>query len=307
MKLQIINNGGIEMKMQLKADLLLLMVTFFWGASILLTKVSLKYIEEYNLIALRFIIAFLLSGIVFYKHLIKIDFKTVKYAFILASILFIVYIFATFGTKYTSVSNAGFLLGLTVIFIPVLSSVFLKQKPEKKIVLGIVLTIIGIGLLTLNNELNIADGDILCILSALFYAVHVIVTGTMTKHVNSITLGVVQLGFVGLFSLIFSMFMETPKLPDNVESWFSILVLSIFCTAIAFIVQVVAQQYTSPTHTGLIFTLEPVFSAGFAFFFTGETLTFKGYLGAVLILLSVLIAELDFKSPLKLNYKNNIE
>lgn len=64
--------------------------------------------QEYNLISLRFIIAFLLSGIVFYKHLIKIDFRTIKYAFILAVILFIVYIFATFGTKYTSVSNAGF-------------------------------------------------------------------------------------------------------------------------------------------------------------------------------------------------------
>ena len=80
------------MKTQLKADLMLLLVTFFWGASILLTKLGLDDIEEYNLIALRFIIAFLLSGLIFYKHLFKIDFKTVKYAFILASVLFIVYI-----------------------------------------------------------------------------------------------------------------------------------------------------------------------------------------------------------------------
>ncbi|WJE50680.1 DMT family transporter [Bacillus cereus] len=294
------------MKIQLKADLMLLMVTFFWGASILLTKVGLNYMQEYNLIALRFIIAFLLSGIVFYKHLSKIDFRTIKYAFILAAILFIVYIFATFGTKYTSVSNAGFLMSLTVIFIPVLSSIFLKQRPEKKVILGVVLTIVGIGLLTLNSQLKIGYGDILCILCALFYAVHIIITGTITKKVNSISLGVLQLGFVGLFSIIFSMFMENPKLPSTVESWFSILVLSIFCTAMAFIVQIIAQQYTSPTHTGLIFSLEPVFSAGFAFFFTGETLTVKGYLGATLILLSVIIAELDFKSLLKTNYKKNI-
>ncbi|HDX9589478.1 TPA: DMT family transporter [Bacillus pseudomycoides] len=295
------------MKLQLKADLMLLLVTFFWGASILLTKVGLTYIEEYNLIALRFIIAFLLSGIVFYKHLIKINFQTVKYAFILASILFIVYVCATFGTKYTTVSNAGFLMSLTVIFIPILSSIFLKQRPEKKVVLAIVLTIVGIGLLTLSSEFKIGYGDILCILCALFYAVHIIVTGTMTKHVNSIALGVLQLGFVGLFSIIFSLFMETPKLPNTLESWFSILVLSIFCTAMAFIVQVIAQQHTTPTHAGLIFSLEPVFSAGFAFFFTGETLTLKGYLGATLILLSVLIAELDFKSLLKLNFKRHIE
>ena len=294
------------MKIQLKADLMLLLVTFFWGASILLTKVGLNYMQEYNLISLRFIIAFLLSGIVFYKHLNKIDFRTIKYAFILAAILFIVYIFATFGTKYTSVSNAGFLMSLTVIFIPVLSSIFLKQRPEKKVILGVVLTIVGIGLLTLNSQLKIGYGDILCILCALFYAVHIIITGTITKKVNSISLGVLQLGFVGLFSIIFSMFMENPKLPSTVESWFSILVLSIFCTGMAFIVQIIAQKYTSPTHTGLIFSLEPVFSAGFAFFFTGETLTVKGYLGATLILLSVVIAELDFKSLLKTNYRKNI-
>ncbi|MEH6934025.1 DMT family transporter [Bacillus sp. JJ783] len=288
------------MKIQLKADLMLLLVTFFWGASILLTKVGLDDIEEYNLIALRFIIAFLLSGLIFYKHLFKIDFKTVKYSFILASVLFIVYIFATFGTKYTSVSNAGFLLCLTVIFIPILSAIFLKHIPEKKVILGI-------GLLTLTSEFKIGNGDIFCILSALFYAIHVIITGSVTKHVNSIALGVVQLGFVGLFSLIFSLVMETPKLPGTIDSWLIILALSIFCTAVAFIVQVIAQQYTTPTHTGLIFSLEPVFSAGFAFFFTGETLTGKGYLGATLILLSVLIAEVDFKGLLRVSYKKNIE
>ncbi|MFJ8218908.1 DMT family transporter [Bacillus cereus] len=295
------------MKLQLKADLGLLLVTFFWGASILLTKVGLEGIEEYNLIALRFIIAFLLSGLIFYKHLFKIDFKTVKHAFILASVLFIVYIFATFGTKYTSVSNAGFLLCLTVIFIPILSAIFLKHIPEKKVIVGIFLTIIGIGLLTLTSEFKIGNGDIFCILSALFYAIHVIITGSVTKHVNSIALGVVQLGFVGLFSLIFSFIIETPKLPSTTNSWLIILALSIFCTAVAFIVQVIAQQYTTPTHTGLIFSLEPVFSAGFAFVFTGETLTGKGYLGATLILVSVLIAEVDFKSVLRPNYKKNME
>ncbi|HHK5535460.1 TPA: DMT family transporter [Bacillus mobilis] len=288
------------MKLQLRADLGLLLVTFFWGASILLTKVGLEGIEEYNLIALRFIIAFLLSGLIFYKHLFKIDFKTVKYAFILASVLFIVYIFATFGTKYTSVSNAGFLLCLTVIFIPILSAIFLKHIPEKKV-------IVGIGLLTLTSEFKIGNGDIFCILSALFYAIHVIITGSVTKHVNSIALGVIQLGFVGLFSLIFSFIIETPKLPSTTNSWLIILALSIFCTAVAFIVQVIAQQYTTPTHTGLIFSLEPVFSAGFAFVFTGETLTGKGYLGATLILVSVLIAEVDFKSVLRPNYKKNME
>ena len=295
------------MKMQLKADLMLLLVTFFWGSSILLTKIGLKHLQEYNLISLRFFIAFLLSGIVFYKHILKTDLKTVKYAFILAVILFITYVFATFGTKYTSVSNAGFLFSLTVIFIPVLSGIFLKQIPEKKVVFGIVLSILGIGLLTLNSQLHIGYGDILCILCALFYAVHVMVAGSIAKDVNAISLGVLQLGFVGVLSFIFSIFMETPKLPVGSESWLSVLALSIFCTAIAFIVQLIAQQHTTPTHTGLIFSLEPVFSAIFAFIFTGETLTTRGYFGASLLLISVLVAELDFKSFVKIKTKESIE
>lgn len=63
------------------------------------------------------------------------------------------------------------------------------------------------------------------------------------------------------------------------------------------------DAYTYRTY----FSLEPVFSAGFAFVFTGETLTRKGYLGATLILVSVLIAEVDFKSLLRVNYKKNVE
>lgn len=133
------------------------------------------------------------------------------------------------------------------------------------------------------------------------------VTGKVAGNVNPISIGVLQLGFVGVFSTILSLIMETPKLPDNPETWFSTLVLSIFCTGIPFIVQIIAQQYTTPTHAGLIFTLEPVFSSGFAFIFTGETLSNIGYLGAILLLISVLIAELDFKSLLKVNYRKNIE
>ncbi|MED3564008.1 DMT family transporter, partial [Bacillus xiapuensis] len=152
------------MKTQLRADLMLLLITFFWGSSILLTKIGLQYMQEYNLIALRFFIAFLISGIVFFKHLLKMNVQTLKYAFILACILFFVYVFATFGTKYTSISNAGFLMSLAVIFIPIISIIFLKQRPEKKVISAIALALVGIGLLTLNNQFSIGYGDVLCIL-----------------------------------------------------------------------------------------------------------------------------------------------
>jgi drug/metabolite transporter (DMT)-like permease len=94
---------------------------------------------------------------------------------------------------------------------------------------------------------------------------------------------------------VFSMFTETVRLPNTTVSWVSILSLSILCTAVGYIVQTTAQQYTSATHTGLILSLEPVFSAIFAFAVLGEVLSLKGYTGAAILMFSVLIAEVDFK------------
>lgn len=284
------------MTKQLRSDLLLLMITVFWGASYILTKIGLNSLEPFNLTALRFIIAFCISAIVFYKHILKTDIKTVKHAFVLALILFGVFVAMTFGLKYTSASNAGFLVSLTVVFIPIISAVILNQKVEKKVMIGVCLAIIGIALLTLNTQLNVGIGDLLCILCALLFAVHIIVTGVYTQDVDSITLSVLQLGFVALFSIVFSLFTETVKLPNTGLSWFAILALSILCTAVGYIVQTTAQQYTNASHTGLILSLEPVFSAIFAFAFLGEILSVKGYIGAAILLSGVLFAELDFKA-----------
>lgn len=286
------------MNKQVKADVMMLIVTIFWGSSYLFMKMGLHSIPEFNLIALRFIIAFLLSGMVFYKKLITADSKTIKYAFILGFILFLVFAAITFGVKSTSTSNAGFLVSFTVIFVPIFLALFLKKAPDKRIFFSSFLAIIGIGLLTLNNQLTINSGDLLCLLGAALYATHIIVTGVLTKNVDSITLGILQLGFAGILGLLFSLATESTVLPNNFASWFSVLALSILCSAIGFIAQTAAQKHTTPTHTGLIFSLEPVFAAIFAFLFADETMSHQGYLGAVIILFSVLNAEVDVKNLL---------
>lgn len=283
------------MTRQVRADLMLLGITVFWGASYILTKIGLEALQPFNLTALRFMIAFLVSAAVFGRHIFRADTKVIKYAFILAILLFGVFISMTFGLQYTSASNAGFLVSLSVVLIPVLSFLFLKQRIEKKVMGGVCFAVIGIALLTLDARLKVSGGDLLCILCALLFAAHVVATGVYTQAVDSVALGVLQLGFVGLFSMIFSIFTETVKLPGTARSWFVVLSLSIFCTAVGYIVQTTAQQYTSAAHTGLILSLEPVFSALLAHVFLGEVLLPKGYAGAAILLLGVLTAELDFK------------
>lgn len=282
---------------QLKANFMMLIVTMCWGSSYLFMKMGLDTLEGFNLIALRFGIAFILAGAIFYKRLIRIDLKTCFYGIILGSILFLVMSLVTIGLEYTSISNAGFLFSLSVVFVPVLVAILFRKKPEKKVVIGVLFSITGIALLTLNSELTINFGDILVTLGALFYAIQIIVTDKFTKNVDSIALGILQLGFAGALGLLFSVIFEKPQLPSTSEAWVSILALSVLCSAIGFIGQAVAQKHTTPTHTGLIFSLEPVFAALFAFIFVAETLPAKGYLGAILILIGVFTAQFNMKKP----------
>jgi drug/metabolite transporter (DMT)-like permease len=286
------------MNTQLKADLMLLMITAFWGSSYVLTKMGLGTFGPFNLTALRFIIAFGVSVPVFGKNIIGADKKTYKYAFILAVILFAVFMSMTFGLEKTSASNAGFLVSLSVVFIPLISFVVLKQRIEKKVMAGVCLAVIGIALLTLNTRLQANPGDLLCLLCALLFAVHVVATGFFTRNVDSVALGVLQLGFVAVFATAFSLVTEKMSLPGDITSWLVVLVLSILCTAVGYIVQTTAQRHTSATHTGLILSLEPVFSAVFSYIILKEILAPRAYAGAAILLAGVLTAELDLKKKL---------
>lgn len=278
--------------MQKHANFMLLIVTILWGSSYLFMKMGLGSLQEYNLIALRFGIAFLLAALFFPGRMRKTTQTMLRYAFILGFILFLVFAFIMAGMKLTTTSNAAFLVSLTVIFVPLLSSLILKRKPAIKLLTGVSLALLGVGLLTLNHQFAINLGDIFCIMGALMYATHILVTEKFTKTVDSLTLGISQLGFTAILALGSSLIFETPRLPQSHDEWLPVLALSILCSAIGFVVQTVAQQHTNSTNTGLIFSLEPVFAALFAFLVFGETLSGQGLLGATLVLIGVIYPQL---------------
>ncbi len=283
--------------MQKQAKTMLLIATLLWGSSYLFMKLGLSSIQMYNLIALRFGIAFLAAAAIFPGRLLRIDWPILRYSFVLGTLLLLVFAFVLSGIQSTSTSNAAFLVSLTVIFVPLLSALLLKKKPAARLLAGVALSLTGVGLLTLNSRFAINSGDLFCILGALMYAIHIILTEKFTIQVDSLTLGITQLGFAGLFGLVLSLIFETPRFPAGFQDWLPVLALGILCSAIGFIVQTVAQKHTDSTSTGLIFSLEPVFAALFAFIFWGETLSAQGLLGAVLVLSGVVYPGLSAIKP----------
>ena len=153
------------MNKQRRADLLLVMTTFFWGASYYLTDICLADLPPMTLNAFRFIVAFLVLGLIFWKHVVHINRTTLWYSLIVGLALAGTYVAYNYGITRTSLSNAAFICALQVIFAPLLGFLFFRQRPGWKLGAALVVCTVGMALLTLNGELRPASGDLICLIS----------------------------------------------------------------------------------------------------------------------------------------------
>lgn len=283
------------MTTQRKADMALLLVTICWGVSYFLMDQALLEMDPFTLNAYRFLGAFAVAGVLTFPRLRGVSRSTIRYSFFLGTALTIVYITVTFGIKYTTQSNAGFMCAMSVIFTPIFAFLFKKVVPDKKLILVLLICLTGISLMTLDSEMHIAFGDILCLICAVAYAADLLITESAVKRedVDAFQLGVFQLLFTGLYMLILSLIAGTPVLPSTGMGWFSTIFLSIFCTGLSFIAQSIAQKHTTATHVGVIYSLEPVFATIVAYFLAGEVLLPRAYFGAALMLSGLLLMEID--------------
>lgn len=281
---------------QRRADGMIALVACAWGCSYLLMKVGLAGIPPFCIIALRFGIAFAAVAVVFRKKLARTTASTLRRGALMGLFLFGLFAFLMHGLQYTSASNGGFLTATTVVFVPVINAVILRRKPAPATALGVCTTLAGIALLSLQGSLALHPGDALCLVGALVYAGQILLTDRFSHEEDGVLLGVWQLGFAALFGLVCTLLFETPALPGNAAQWGAILGLALVCSAFGFVVQPVAQRFTTPEHTGLLFALEPLFSAVFAFVFLGEKLSAQGYVGAALVLAGVVVAALPSRA-----------
>ena len=271
-----------------KYNIYMVIATIFFGMTYVLTKICLNYSTELHIISFRFLIAFVISLIFLQKKIFPIKIKEILYSLILSVLLFMIFITMTIGVKYTTATNASFLISLSVIFIPFFSWIFNKEKPKKSIFIVLIIALIGIMLLTLDKNLEFHIGDILCLICSLLFSFHVLITERFVKNNNPITLGVLQFGGVAILSFLVQYPIEKFTLPKNEKFWISLMILSVFCTALAYIIQTVSQKKLSSTLIGLILSLEPIFSGIFGYFILNEYLSPQQYIGAFLLLISII-------------------
>lgn len=295
------------MRNELKADLALLFVVISWGSSNYLISLCEQEMGPHCLNSLRFLVATLTVCLLGYKQLKQMNLTTLKYGFYMGIFLTGNYFFTNTGIMYTTLSNAGFFCGLCVMLIPLGEWAFFGKKPDRKLFIVIVMAVVGIFLMSVKGDFSIntshIKGDLLCIGCAVSYTFNVLVVdkAQLDERTNSFNLGALQIGFTFLFSSLLACSFDKLVLPQSTSVTLSILFLGVICTGLAFVIQPIAQQYTTGTKVGLIFSLEPVFCAIIAFFFAGEVLDLPNYIGMALLLAGVIILEVDWQQLFRKN------
>lgn len=266
-------------------------VPLAWGMSYLFMALGASEIPAIELVALRCGLAFLALVLIFNRHLKKtFSWKLMGYSAFAGTLLFAVFYFLIVGVIDTSASTAGFLASTTVVIVPIIRATWTRKLPDLKTIIAIFIVLLGLFLLTGADLSQLNFGAVMCLASAALYAIYIILSKCFVEKVDAMSLGIWQLGFASLYALIGTFSFETPVLPHSSLVWFSVLGLALICSAYGWVMQTIVQSYVSAEFTSVMFSLEPIFTAIFAFIFFGEWLSGLAFLGTVLIFVGVLLS-----------------
>ena len=287
------------MDRKVKADLSLMFCSLIWGATFVVVKTGLAHASPFVFLAVRFTIATALMAFFRPKVIGRIDREEVFAGMRLAFFMFAGYCFQTVGLEYTTASNSGFVTGSSVVLVPLLLGVFWGRSLTKWIYAGALAALIGLYLLTVPVEglryLN--RGDVLTFVAAGFYAVHIILVGEYSQEHSVSALSLIQVAGCAVMAWPLTGAAAAIRWQPIRFVWgwplyLSIVVCAVFATAVAFTVQLWAQQFTSPGHAAILFALEPVFAVITSYLLLHEHLSSRGWKGAGLVVAGIVIAEL---------------
>ncbi len=274
-----------------QAELSLIAVTVVWGLTFSMVKETLDSVPPFVFMSYRFALAFAVLLAVSARRLRKLDRGTAAAGVLLGVFLYAAYSFQTFGLQRTTAGNAGFITGLFVVFVPILSTVILRKRPGLRSVLSVVVATVGLALLSLQPGLEVRSGDLLVLACAFTYSLHIIYMDRFVARHDLLLLTLVQMGVVAVLQTGSALAFEKSVLPGGAYAWATIVVCGVFASAVAFFVQAWAQREISPVRTSMVLIMEPVFSVLFGIILLGETLTWRGWLGCALMLAGMLITE----------------
>lgn len=258
----------------------------------------LDYISPQALVFYRFTLTLLLFVLIYPKIFRQITWRDLKYGMILGLFIYIGFITQTIGLAETTAQKSAFITGIYVVILPFAQYFIIRKIPKAANIIGILVVTGGLFLLTQVRDANVNLGDMLTLVCAIFFAIHIVY---LDKFMNekkadykALVLGqfLVMAAF-GLISTIgYEMILTNEyKFEINVTSVTSMLYTAVICTLLAWIIMNKYQKFTTPVKAGIIYSMEVVFAAFSAYLIINEVLEFEQLIGAFLMLAGMAISE----------------
>ncbi|SEN35062.1 DMT family transporter [Lihuaxuella thermophila] len=289
------------------ADIILIGIAFVWGTTFVMVQEAISTLLPFSFLTIRFGLAALFLCLFFrlsmrQKGPLSAEARRQNRigGFVLGLFLFLGYAFQTFSLLYTTSGKSGFLTGVSVALVPVLSFLILGIRVRFVSVLGVLLAVSGLYLLAFADFSVINRGDVLAFFCAIFFGLQIVFTAKFSGTRSVFHLVTIQMVTVTILSLCSAILFEPWHLmlkPDtylNPAVASALLVTSLFATALAFIGQTHVQKFTTPNRVALIFSMEPVFAALADYWWQGVALGGRALAGAFLILCGMILAEVHF-------------
>lgn len=238
--------------------------------------------------------------LIFWQGIKQLNRGTILGGALLGVFLWAGYSFQTVGLGMTTPSKSAFITGLAVVIVPIIVAISGRRVPNRWTVLGIISAFVGLYLLTIPARegfslSTINRGDLLTLGCPISFALHIYTMGRLMERYPFKPIAIMQVVTAAILMSL-TIPLETPRLTLTMQPIIAILFTGLICTAAAFSIQAWAQQFTPPTHTALIFALEPVFAGLTSYVLLGEHLGTRGTIGAMMILGGILISELKGSS-----------
>ena len=283
-----------------QANLLLLAVALVWGSAFVAQAHGMEALGPFAFTGLRFLLGVIVvlplawrdyRGIA--RRAVPPGWREVRGVILLGVLLALGAVFQQIGIIHTTVTNAGFLTGLYVPLVPLISWLLMRVRPHWSVWPCSIGCLAGMWLLSGAGSLSLGVGDTWVVASSLFWALHVIFVGRIAGRIAAPYLVACAQFFVcGVLCLIWAAFNETITLAGIQQAAVPIIYTGIFSIGFAYTGQVVGQRYTEAADAAIILSAETIFAAMFGFLLMGERLSTTGLAGCALIFTCIVAVQM---------------
>lgn len=276
----------------------LILVTVIWGGGFVASDMALESMKPFQIMMVRFLLASVLMGVISWgqrkgEEKLKDRSGAIKAGVLMGVTLFMGFAFQIIGLQYTTPSKNAFLTALNVVIVPFIAFVILKKKIGANGIIGAVMSVLGVGLLSLNGNFTVSLGDGLTLLCAVGFAFQIFFTSEFVKKYPASVLNTVQMFTAFVLSAISLVIFGENDFQVTTQGWLSVLYLGVVSTTICYLLQTACQKYIDETKAAIILSMESVFGTIFSILILHEVVTVRMVIGCAVILAAVIISNMS--------------